>query len=234
MPQQRFFEMIGKRKLFALLIDPDKHDEKTLSETVIMADKCKTDILLVGGSLISVQLESTIVILKKHTNIPVFLFPGSCIQLSDKADGILLLSLISGRNPDFLIGNHVIAAPLIKKSRLEIVPTGYILINGSRTSSTEYISNTIPIPAEKQDIINATAQAGEMLGLKVIYLEAGSGAEKPVSENTIMTLKSSISLPLIVGGGIHSPSDLNSIYRAGANMAVVGTAIEKILIFCRK
>jgi len=155
------------------------------------------------------------------------LFPGSLLQLSDKADGILLLSLISGRNPDYLIGNHVLAANFLKKSGLEIIPTGYILIDGKSVSSVEYISNTRPIPVEKPDIVVATALAGEMLGHKLIYLEAGSGADRRISEQVVAEVKKNIGIPLMVGGGIRNPEDVLNLYRAGADIIVIGTAAEE-------
>jgi putative glycerol-1-phosphate prenyltransferase len=140
-----------------------------------------------------------------------------------------LLSLISGRNPEYLIGNHVIAAPVLKNSHLEVIPTGYILIENGATSSVEYISNTKSIPPGKTDLVIATALAGEMLGLKMIYLEGGSGSKEPINENLIRKVKSSISLPLIVGGGIHSKDDLFKVYNSGADIAVVGNALENDL-----
>jgi putative glycerol-1-phosphate prenyltransferase len=149
------------------------------------------------------------------------------LQITDKADAILLLSLISGRNAEYLIGNHVVAAPLLKKSGLEIISTGYILVDGGKHTSVEYMSQTSPIPADKPDIVVATAMAGEMLGNDMTYLEAGSGAEFPVPSKTIREVKNNISIPLIVGGGIRTPEDLKNVYNAGADIAVVGSAIEK-------
>src|SRR4030042_119945 len=169
-------------KKIALLIDPDKHTDATLVKTLAVAGRAATDFILVGGSLVSKPVDHTVEIIKRASPLPVILFPGSLLQLSDKADGILLLSLISGRNPDYLIGNHVLAAHFLKKSSLEIIPTGYILIDGKTVSSVEYISNTRPIPVEKPDIVVATAIAGEMMGNKLIYLEAGSGAARNISD----------------------------------------------------
>jgi len=157
-------------KLFALLIDPDKHTQKSLAALSSLAEKNGVDLILVGGSLLNNNIDHSIQIIKKYTKIPVLLFPGSLLQITDKADGILLLSLISGRNPDLLIGNHVIASARIRKSNLEVFPTGYILIEGGKSTSVEYMSNTKPIPADKTDIAIATAMAGEMLGLRYIYL----------------------------------------------------------------
>ena len=213
-------------KKFALLIDPDNHSENSLIKTLTIANKAGIDFILVGGSLVSKPIDRTVEIIKNTASAPVILFPGSLLQLSEKADGILLLALISGRNPDYLIGNHVLAAHFLKKSGLEIIPTGYILIDGNSVSSVEYISNTRPIPVEKPDIVVATALAGEMLGYKLIYLEAGSGADRRVSERVVAEVKKNIAIPLMVGGGIRTPEDVLNLYKAGADIIVVGTAVE--------
>jgi len=216
----------SKAKKFVLLIDPDKHTESSLSYLAKIINDSATDFIFIGGSLVSGRLDSAIDIIKNHTGIPVILFPGNLLQLTDKADAVLLLTLISGRNPDYLIGNHVLAAPFLKKSHLEIISTGYILVSDENTSSVEYISNTKPIPADKTDIVIATAMAGEMLGNRMIYLEAGSGAKKRISHELISAVRRSISVPLIVGGGISSSEDVRDIYLAGADIVVVGNAIE--------
>lgn len=213
-------------KKFALLIDPDKYSVHSLMATLYSADELKIDIILVGGSLVSDRIDATLEIIKKNSNIPVVLFPGSLMQLSKKADAILLLSLISGRNPDYLIGNHVLAAPYLKNSGLEIIPTGYILVGEGNTSSVEYISNTKPIPSGKFDLVVATAIAGELMGNKLIYLESGSGAEDPIKPELIKEVKRNISIPLIVGGGIKDPTHATAISAAGADIIVVGNAIE--------
>ncbi len=212
-------------KNFALLIDPDKYTTNSLIATLFAADDSGADLILVGGSLVNDRIDSTIELIKKNTNIPVVLFPGSLMQLSNKADAIFLLSLISGRNPDYLIGNHVLAAPYLKKSGIEIIPTGYILV-GNGNSSVEYISNTKPIPEDKIDIIVATAIAGELIGNSLIYLESGSGAYRPFNIEVIKEVKRNISIPLIVGGGIKTPIQINEITKAGADIVVVGNAIE--------
>ncbi len=211
----------------AILIDPDKHTSKTLKELVEIANNVNVSFFLVGGSIISNPVDFVIDEIKKQSNIPVILFPGSLLQISDKADGILLLSLISGRNPEYLIGNHVTAAPMLKKSKLEIISTGYILIENSKITSIEYMSNTKPIPANKPDIAVATAIAGEMLGNKAIYLEAGSGAEQAVNSTMIEQIKANINIPLIVGGGINSAHQATETINAGADIIVIGTAAEK-------
>ena len=214
-------------KLFAILVDPDKHDRTSIKEIGIAAENNAVDFFLVGGSLVSGSVDDTVALIKDYTNLPVILFPGNVLQISPRADGILLLSLISGRNPEFLIGNHVIAAPVLRKTKLEIVATGYILVENGRTSSVEYMSNTKPIPSDKIDLAVATAIAGEMLGHKLIYLEAGSGAVENVNAGMIREVKSQISIPLIVGGGIHTVEQIRETYRAGADIIVVGSAIEQ-------
>jgi phosphoglycerol geranylgeranyltransferase len=218
-----------KAKQFALLIDPSKHNEESLHEAAQAAAEFAVDYIFIGGSLVSGFVDRDIEIIRSEAKIPVVIFPGSLLQISDKADAILLLSLISGRNPEYLIGNHVIAAPVLKNSRLEVIPTGYMLIENGSTSSVEYISNTKPIPAGKTDLVIATALAGEMLGLKLIYLEGGSGSKEPIPASLINKVKSKISVPLIVGGGIHTKDDLEKVYAAGANIVVVGNALENDL-----
>jgi len=220
------------RKQIAVLIDPDKTDTKKLQKTIDAANKANIDFFLVGGSLLlKNNLEETIVFIKKHSKKKVYLFPGNPAQICSKADGILLLSLISGRNADLLIGNHVQAAPLLKQSKLHIIPTGYILIDSGTATTVSYISNTTPIPANKPEIAACTALAGEQLGLRYIYLEAGSGAQNAVSQETIKAVRKMISIPLIVGGGIRSAAQIEAAFTAGADIVVIGTAIEKDLKF---
>ncbi len=216
----------NNRKL-AILIDPGKQNDESLTETIKIANQSRVDFILVGGSLVTGFVGDVVEIIKKSTGIPVILFPGNLMQLSDNADGILLLSLISGRNPDYLIGNQVLAAPYLKKCGLEIIPTGYILIDTQCTSSVEYISNTKPVPADKTELIVATAIAGELMGNKIIYLEAGSGSSQIIKRDTISEVKKNISVPLIVGGGIKTRDDIRDIFQAGADIIVVGSAIEK-------
>lgn len=215
------------KKLFTLLIDPDQHTTESLINLSKNANESGVDLIFVGGSLLNNDIDKSFELIKKNTNIPALLFPGSLLQITNKADGILLLSLISGRNPDLLIGNHVIASARIKRSNLEVLPTGYILIEGGKSTSVEYMSNTKPIPAEKIDIAVATAMAGEMLGLKYIYLEAGSGAKTSINIKIIKGVKENISIPLIVGGGIKTPNDVKSAVNAGADIIVVGNVIEQ-------
>ncbi|MFT5885981.1 MAG: phosphoglycerol geranylgeranyltransferase [Arcticibacterium sp.] len=217
-----------KQKGLAILIDPDKVDEMSLNELIINAIRAKVDLFLVGGSLISSDnMDMVLETLFSVENIPKIIFPGNGLHINKKADGILLLSLLSGRNADFLIGQHVVAAPALKRSGLEILPTGYMLIDGGKQTTASYMSGTTPIPNNKPDIAVATAMAGEMLGLKLIYLDAGSGANSPVKPNIIDAVKSNISLPVIVGGGINTTAKARQAYEAGADMIVVGNATEK-------
>lgn len=217
------------KKTFAMLIDPEKYPEDNLIKVITAIEAAMPDIILVGGSLVSLRSESVIRSLKKNLKIPVVLFPGSLLQVSSEADGILFISLISGRNPDLLIGHHVVAAPFLKQSKLEVISTGYILIDGGQTTSVEYMSQTSPIPSNKSDIAAATAIAGEMLGQKLIYLEAGSGALNPVPANCINKVKQNISIPLIVGGGLNTVKKVKNACEAGADMLVIGNAFEKDL-----
>jgi phosphoglycerol geranylgeranyltransferase len=214
-------------KKLVLLIDPDKLNLSAIIATIHAANETGISMIFIGGSLMGTSIDSTIETIKKHTHLPILLFPGSLLQLSNKADALLLLSLVSGRNPDYLIGNHVQAAPFIKQSGIEVIPTGYVLIDGGTVSSVEYVSNTRPIPANKPDLVVATSLAAEMLGNKVIYLEAGSGAINPVSEKIISEVKKNISVPLIVGGGLDTTQKLKTAFDAGADIAVVGNAVEK-------
>ncbi|MFP4621283.1 MAG: geranylgeranylglyceryl/heptaprenylglyceryl phosphate synthase [Bacteroidales bacterium] len=219
-------ENYGKQKLFSLHIDPEKHHQKSLEHLINLANASEVDFILTGGSLLSDTLDHTIKIIRDLTDIPVILFPGNLMQVSKYADGILFLSLISGRNPELLIGNHVLAANMLKKSGIEVIPTGYILINGGNVSSVEYISNTKPIPGNKPDIIASTAIAGELLGHRLIYLESGSGANQSVYSKAIKHVKKHINTPLLVGGGLKTPEEVERVCHAGADMVVVGNAIE--------
>jgi phosphoglycerol geranylgeranyltransferase len=215
----------GRRQL-AVLIDPDKFTPG--SNIIDIAREAGVDYFFTGGSLLTNgSLEHCIDELKKNSSIPVVLFPGNAMQISKKADAILLLSLISGRNADMLIGKHVVAAPLLKASALEVISTGYMLVESGKQTTVSYISNTTPIPADKDDVAICTAMAGEMLGLKMIYLEAGSGALNPVSASMIKAVKQNLQVPLIVGGGIDSREKAESACRAGADIIVIGTAAEK-------
>lgn len=216
------------KKSFAVLIDPDKVNNSILDKLIDLSVSANVDYLFVGGSLvISNHLDECVQHIKKRCDIPVILFPGSPTQVSKYADALLYLSLISGRNPELLIGQHVVSAPFIRQSGLEIMPTGYIVIDGGAPTTVSYISNASPVPADKSEIAMCTAMAGEMLGMRLIYMDAGSGAKRPISEHMIEAVAKNISTPLIVGGGITEPEKAYRNCRAGADLIVVGNAIEK-------
>ncbi len=214
-------------KSIALLIDPDKTRGESLKTILKIAVESKTDYIFTGGSLAFSSVESLIEDIREQCRIPVVLFPGNLLQLSQKSDLILLLSLISGRNPELLIGNHVIAANYLKNVREKIVSVGYILISCGNKTSVEYISQTEAIPPNKPEIAVATALAGEMLGLGIIYLEAGSGAANPVPVSIVRAVKENISIPLAVGGGIKNKNEVEDIFNGGANLIVLGNGCEK-------
>jgi phosphoglycerol geranylgeranyltransferase len=217
------------RKSIAVLVDPDKvEDASKLQHLINLASENCIDYFFVGGSLITTtNLAEVVKQIKDNVKIPVVLFPGNSIQIEPTADAILFLSLISGRNPELLIGQHVIAAPIIKNTRLEVIPTGYMLVNSGKTTSVAYISNTTPIPDDKYSLAACTAMAGEMLGLQSIYMDAGSGAEKEISARMIGAVRKSVSIPLIVGGGINTSRKAITALEAGADMIVIGNALEK-------
>jgi phosphoglycerol geranylgeranyltransferase len=217
-----------RRRSFAVLIDPDKVNPGETSKLIDLAVRARVDYLFVGGSLVvSDHLDQVVQQIKSNCSIPVILFPGTPSQVSPYADALLYLSLISGRNPELLIGQHVISAPAVKKSGLEIMSTGYMVIDGGAPTTVSYISNALPIPADKQEIALCTAMAGEMLGLKLIYMDAGSGARKPITTEMIERVAAAIEIPLIVGGGIRDPEKVYLNAKAGADLIVVGNAIEK-------
>ena len=216
------------KKQFAVLIDPDGLRWDYLEEMIRRAIEARVDYLFVGGSLVvNSMLDDCIQAIRQQCDLPIVLFPGSHFQINEGADAILFLSLISGRNPDLLIGQHVVAAPYLKDSRLEVLPTGYMLVDGGAPTTVSYISNTSPIPANKPDIALCTALAGELLGLKMIFLDAGSGAERPVSQQMIKTVSAQLEVPLLVGGGIKTPERAAMSAAAGADLIVVGNAFEK-------
>ncbi len=213
---------------FAVLADPDKIAPADMQYLARLCNDAQVDYLLMGGSLLMAhQLELCIQRFKTESDIPVILFPGSPAQVTPYADALLYLSLISGRNPELLIGQHVASAPQVKASGLEVISTGYILIDGGVQTTVSYMSNTTPIPADKPEIALCTAWAGELQGKHVIYLDAGSGARRPVSEEMIRMVSSHIEIPLIVGGGILTPEKVYENAKAGANLIVVGNAIER-------
>ena len=215
------------RKSIGLLLDPDKTDEREIIRIVRTATESGTDYILAGGSLTFAGIDQMIRLVKKNCKIPVILFPGNLLQLTHQVDAILLLSLISGRNPELLIGNHVLAAPYLKDIKSKLVSTGYILINCGAKTSVEYMSQTEAIPCDKSDIVIATALAGEMLGMKLIYLEAGSGAIKPVPPGVVRAVKENISIPIAVGGGLRTRKEIEEAFTAGADLIILGNGVEK-------
>ena len=216
------------KKSFAVLVDPDKVNDNSVEDLIQLSLDAKVDYFLVGGSLvISNYLDECVQLIKRNCNIPVILFPGSPSQISKYADALLYLSLISGRNPELLIGQHVVSAPFVKKSGLEIMSTGYMVIDGGAPTTVSYISNASPLPSDKNEIAMCTAMAGEMLGMKLIYMDAGSGAKNAISETMIEKVAACIEVPLIVGGGITTAEKAYLNCKAGADVIVVGNAIEK-------
>ena len=219
---------LAQRKSFAILIDPDKVDGPACDRLTKLALETPPDFFFIGGSLItSDRLERVIRSIKENTSIPVVIFPGSNLHISESADAILLLSLISGRNPEYLIGQHVVAAPILKKANLDVISTAYMLINCGNQTTVSYISNTTPIPYDKPEIAAATAMAGEMLGMKVVFMDGGSGANQPISQATIQYVRKSVELPVIIGGGIRNWQQAKAALSAGADLIVVGTAVEE-------
>lgn len=217
----------GEKK-FVVLVDPDKVRLGNMDRTLELAASAGVDYFFIGGSLVvNNMLDHCLKQMKERCDIPIILFPGNSFQLSYRADAILFLSLISGRNADLLIGKHVITAPYLKLSPLEIISTGYMLVDGGVPTTVSYMSNTQPIPANKDDVALCTAVAGEMLGLKMMYMDAGSGARNPVSESMIEAVSSAVKIPLIVGGGIRTAEKVRRNVEAGADVIVVGNAIEK-------
>jgi putative glycerol-1-phosphate prenyltransferase len=216
------------KKLFSVLIDPDKLSGKKLAAVAELCQQARADFVFVGSSLLTHgNLDSCIRSVRKKYSGDVVLFPGNTLQVSKHADAILFLSLISGRNAEMLIGNHVLAAPMLRQSGIEIIPTGYMLIESGAPTSVSYMSNSTPIPKDKTDIASSTAIAGEMLGMKLIYMDAGSGAHEPISYEMIKAVRKKINAPLIIGGGIRSAVLAVERCQAGADVVVVGNSIEK-------
>lgn len=215
----------GKKSL-ALLLDPDEYHSESF-EDLFTTDFKFVSYIFVGGSLLKKdKLDSLVEKLKKITTKPIILFPGNSSHISNRADAILFLSLISGRNPEYLIGQQVISAPFIKASKLEVIPTSYMLIDGGKSTTVQYMSNTLPIPSDKPDIAACTALAGKYLGLKLTYLDAGSGAKTVVSPKLIRAVKEETQMPLIVGGGIRNYEQMESAFDAGADIVVIGNALQ--------
>lgn len=211
----------------AVLIDPDKMMLDAVASFIQKVNTSVATHIFVGGSDVKANVTEALVIeIKKHTHLPIVLFPGDVTQLTDKADALLFLSLISGRNPEYLIGKHVEAISKLRQMQLEVIPTGYILIENGKLTSVQKVTQTQPLKRNDiQSIVN-TAKAGELLGMKLIYLEAGSGALNPVNAEIIHAVNQNLKIPLIVGGGIKSKTQLQTAYDAGADMVVIGTAFE--------
>jgi len=216
------------RKSLAVLLDPDNLDEVSCQELLALSEVHPVDYFFVGGSLVMSSHQAALIrLLKAHSPVPVLLFPSHSLHLDSQADGILLLSLISGRNPEFLIGQHVIAAPLLRQSNLQILPTGYLLVDSGRQTTASYMSGTTPLPHDKPTIAACTAMAGEQLGLRLMYLDGGSGAMYPVSTAMIRAVRQAVEVPLIVGGGINTIEKAEAALAAGADVIVIGNQIEK-------
>ena len=223
----------SKKKQIAILIDPDKHSsENQLLNLISKINLLKPSFIFVGGSTVNAKdFKFCFSVLKQNTTIPLVIFPGSHVQIDEKADAILFLSLISGRNPDFLIGHQVEAAHKLKQLDIEVIPTAYMLIDGGKSSSVAYVSQTSPIPFDQISIAANTAIAGELMGMKAVFMDAGSGAINSISTEMISEVSKNISVPLIIGGGLKSTSEIESVLQAGADVAVIGNKIEENVDF---
>jgi putative glycerol-1-phosphate prenyltransferase len=225
----------NKEQLLAILLDPDKIDLNSAEVLIQKINQSPGTHIFIGGSLVENNiLDELILKIKQKCALPIVLFPGNPSQISDKADAILFLSLISGRNPDFLIEHQVKAAPILKQTQLEIISTGYILIESGTETAVKRVSKTKPIDRNNSDLALATAQAGEMLGNKLIYLEAGSGAKQAVPLEMIRKISQNIEIPLLVGGGIIDLQGIQKAYDSGADLVVIGTAFENDVDFFNK
>ena len=217
----------NREKLLAVLSDPDKMELENVSGFIKKVNQSIATHIFVGGSTVEeFKTERIVVKIKKQTELPVILFPGDVTQLTEEADGLLFLSLISGRNPEYLIGKHVEAVSKLSYANIEVIPTGYLLIENGKQTSVELVSQTKPLSRNNVILIGDTAKAGELLGMKLIYLEAGSGAAHPVDSEIISKVKNILNIPLIVGGGIRSKQELEKVYKSGADLVVIGTAFE--------
>ena len=223
------------RKLLAILLDPDKMNDESIVDIMTKINTSAVDFIFVGGSSVEDKETDELVLkIKDLTSLPVVLFPGNYQQITSHADAILFLSLISGRNPEYLINQQVKAVPYLQKSELEVIPTGYILIDGGKETAVQRVSETKPILADNIDEITQTAMAGMYMGNKLIYLEAGSGALNPVNPSVINSVRKNVNIPLIVGGGIRSKNELLEAYKNGADVVVIGTAFEENSNFLTK
>ncbi len=217
----------NNQKLLAILLDPDDIKLEILDSLISKINQSPATHIFVGGSLVQTnQIDTIIQKIKQHCKLPILLFPGNPSQISKYADGILFLNLISGRNPEYLIEHQVNAVPILEKTNLEVISTGYILVENGKQSAVERISQTKPLDRNNIDYVSQTAKAGEYMGNKLIYLEAGSGAVKPISLEMIKNTANKINVPLIVGGGIRTKTGIESAYKAGADLVVIGTAFE--------
>jgi len=218
----------NKQRLLAVLIDPDKISVNKVSDFIDKINHSIATHIFVGGSIVDDnKTDALIKEIKRHTKLPIILFPGDITQISNKADALLFLSLISGRNPEYLIGKHVDSVSKLKSTNLEVIPTGYVLVETGKQTSVERVSHSKPISRDNSEYIVNTAKAGELLGMKLIYLEAGSGALEPITSDIIRSVKSELSIPLIVGGGIRTIGQLENAYNSGADLVVIGTALEE-------
>lgn len=230
--QDILFAIENKERLLAVLIDPDKFPVNDTKRFIEKVNESVATLIFVGGSTVEVLATEVLVNeIKKFTNLPVILFPGDVTQITNKADGLLFLSLISGRHPDYLIGKHVEAVSKLTNSNLEVIPTGYILIESGKITAVERVTQTKPLDRNNIQNIIDTGIAGQLLGMKLIYLEAGSGAKKPLTEEIIRGVKKELNIPLIVGGGIRSKIQMEDAYNAGADLVVIGTAFEEDELF---
>ncbi len=222
----QFLKLLNTNKSIAVLIDPDQNNMDTVN-TINLCVENQVDFIFVGGSIVTQgNFNQCIQLIKSHCQIPVYIFPGNELMIDDKADGILFLSLLSGRNPEYLIGKHVVAAPSLASSSLDVVPTAYLLIDGGRETSVSYISNTKPIPNDKPSIAVATALAGKLLGMQCVYLDAGSGANHSVNYDMVNKVKTNTQLPLIIGGGIKDADTALMLFKNGADVIVIGNGVE--------
>jgi phosphoglycerol geranylgeranyltransferase len=216
-----------QKKALAVLIDPDQPKESVANIAQLCSEQ-NVDFVFIGGSLVTAGiLSSTIQIVKKYYPGKIYIFPGNEFMIDASADGILFLSLLSGRNPEYLIGKHVVSAPLLAKSNLDVISTAYLLIEGGKETSVSYISNTKPIPSDKSDIAAATAIAGKLMGMQCIYMDAGSGALYHIPAKMVNRVRQEVKLPLIIGGGIRNSETALELYKAGADVLVIGNGVEE-------
>ncbi|MDT0553559.1 geranylgeranylglyceryl/heptaprenylglyceryl phosphate synthase [Urechidicola vernalis] len=217
-------------KMLAILLDPDKLKLEIISEIIDKINNQNVDLIFVGGSTVQKGItDNCIKEIKKYSNIPVLIFPGDYTQLTDEGDAVLFLSLLSGNNPEYLVHQQVKSAPFLKNSTLEIIPTGYILIDGGKETAVQRVSKTLPIPQNEIEKIINTALAAQYMGKDLVYLEAGSGATEPMEVIIIKTVSMQLDIPLIVGGGIRTKEQLENAYKNGADVVVIGTAFEENL-----